>query len=189
MKNQGYKLSIVDGFVSGLLFCWLIMLVARVNVMLFLQDMPVKMQEEVKALSFVNSPGLYEVFLMTSPILALIFWRSFRFLNKLNTRTNLSFISQYLHLLVWFIVISLTDLIVLDWLIDVTLRVPAFGVEHLLSEETVREYQSYGFHFKEHFFRPEAHVANALIPLVLLLIYRLYKKCFKMPGTLAQVGE
>ncbi len=175
-----WKLIVKDGIISGLLFCWVIMLVLRTNILMLLGDLPAGMQEEIKALPFVREVKPYDVFLMASPMLVLVFWRSFRFLNKAGgirgPEKGKSFWKYYLHTLLWFSIISATDLVFLDWFVYATLHIPALGVEHLLSENAVREFQSYRFHLKEHFLRPEAYAANLIIPAVLVLAYLLYRR-------------
>lgn len=76
----------------------------------------------------------------------------------------------YLLGLVWFLTVFLIDLVVLDWGVYATFRLPALGIEHLLSPEAVAEFQSYGFHASEHFAHPNSYLAVLIGPIVLALI-------------------
>lgn len=174
-----WSLILKDGLVSGLIICIEILLTIRINALLFIGDMPTNMQKEIVALNFLQEPSIYEVILMSIVLFGLYLYLGFRFLNKVHDALPIvksTFAHYALHILPWFFILFLSDLIIIDWLLYGYLKLPLFGVEHLISESSINECRSFTFHIQQHFGRPEAYIANAAIPLIMASIFWLSKK-------------
>ena len=82
-----------------------------------------------------------------------------------------AYLSYYMYLVIWLIVLNLVDLVVLDWIITGLMGAPIWGIEHQLSSTSIVQLRSFGFHFKEVFLNPGFYLVSLLVPLVLLIIH------------------
>jgi hypothetical protein len=163
------------GIVSGLAISFAGLLVLRINPLFAVQDLPDRMADEVRSLTFLHDIDGYDVtlvLLLMVPLVVALFGAFARRQTAPVAAGPARHTSMHLFLagLVWFLTVFLVDLVVLDWGVYATLHLPALGVEHLLSPEAVSEFQSYGFHAAEHFAHPNSYLAVVIGPVILALV-------------------
>jgi hypothetical protein len=136
--------ALISGAIlSGVLFT-LILLVARLNPEIMLNDYPPDIQAKYGPMSERSKRQRIPVALAVVAILVGLVTLSFRGLQAM-TSDNISFPAAFVHLFVMFSLFNLLDWLILDWLIVVTLR-PRFII--LPGTEGMAGYADYGFHFR-----------------------------------------
>lgn len=185
--NINWKMVFREGLLTGTFFCVAILAYLRISPALSAGDYPAIVKNEIFALENYRST-LYEQILVPLIVFMPLVWGMFRILTKLDVALagkalKNRYLSLYLGVLVWNLVIFNMDLIFVDWLIICYLKAPISGIEHLLSAEAIQSYQSYSFHFHEHYMFMGSYLVNILFPVVAILIYdglmRLYKRFAK----------
>ena len=179
-----WKLVLREGLQTGLVFCLGILAVLRVHPIFFADDFPDVAEKELRSI-LLPKPGIYESVLALLLIFGPLVWGSFRFLSRQDIEIEYLSVqkrnqNRYLHLLIWFFIVTNMDLVFLDWFVIGFLRAPILGVEHLMSAEAVKSYQSYYFHFGEHYLFYGTYLVNLLFPIILLFLYEVCKAIGKL---------
>ena len=179
-----WRLTLREGLLTGLIFCIGIMAVLRVNPVMFASDFPDPVEKELLSMEF-SSPTFYEYVLSIFLVLGPLWWGGFRLLSKLKPKIleekkGRRILIMYLHLAIWQFIVSNSDLLILDWLIIGVFKAPILGFEHTLSAEAVRSYQSYYFHFEEHYLFYGTYLVHILTPLLILGVFGIYEELMKL---------
>lgn len=166
--------AVVHGVVSGSAICFGGLLLMRVNPLFAVQDLPDEMAREVLSLTFLREIDGYDIVLVLMFMVPLLIVLVGDLVRRQTAPSPpaaggaWSVASRfYLVGLVWFLTVFLVDLVVLDWGIYATFHLPALGIEHLVSPDALAEFQSYGFHAREHFAHPNSYLALLIAPAVL----------------------
>lgn len=172
-----WSIVIKEGLLTGSIFCIAVLAYLRISPALSSEDYPDNTRLEILALENYGA-DLYEQILSTILAITPLIWGMFRILNKisfqfreLKLKNRLPY--MYLGLLLWNFIIFNMDLLIVDWFIICYLKAPISGIEHLLSNEAVSSYQTFNFHFKEHYFFIGSYLVNILSPLIMILIYQI----------------
>lgn len=173
-----WKLVLTEALLTGSIFCIAILAYLRISPALSATDYPIITEQEILALEhYAASP--YEQILSTILALAPILWGLFRIISKLENRSDnlgkfAKYLHIYIHLIIWNFVISNMDLIIVDWLVICYLKAPISGIEHLLSDQAITSYQSYAFHFREHYMSIGPYMVLLIAPLIFTMLTAAY---------------
>ena len=178
--KSAQKIIWEEGLLTGTLFCIGVLAYLRVSPALSSEDYPEITRNEILALEN-HSSDIYEQLLTAVLVLTPMIWGIYRILNKLipvfeGLSVKRRYFNLYLGLVIWNFIIFNMDLIIVDWLIICFLKAPISGIEHLLSKEAISSYQSYGFHFREHYLFVGSYLVNLLSPILMITLYVLIKR-------------